>query len=135
MNSHTYQLLANCVLAAHLGLVVFIVGGVALILLGGRYNWPWVRNFWFRVGHLAAISYVVAESWVGIMCPLTTLEQWLRTRAGEAGYADDFIAHWLGSVLFYTAPPWVFTAAYSAFAVLIALSWIAVRPSRRPPKP
>ena len=131
MNSQLYRMLANCVLVAHLGLVLFIIAGLILILLGGRYRWQWVRNVWFRSLHLAAIGYVMAESWLGIACPLTTLEQWLRERAGQARYGDDFIAHWLARILFFQAPAWVFTAVYSAFALLVVVSWISVRPSRR----
>ena len=40
-----------------------------------------------RLAHLAAIAVVVAESWLGLTCPLTTLESWLRARAGVAPYA------------------------------------------------
>lgn len=124
-----YQTLANAVLIAHVGVVLFIVGGLALILLGGSHQWAWVKNFWFRLLHLGAIGYVVATSWLRIDCPLTTLEQSLRVRAGQAGHDDDFIAHWLGAILFYEAPPLVFTVVYSAFAMLVMLSWIRVRPN------
>jgi hypothetical protein len=130
MDSQFYRTFANCVLVTHLGLVLFIVAGLILVLLGGRYHWRWVRNIWFRVAHLAAIAYVMAESWLGIDCPLTTLEQWLRIRAGQARYDEDFIAHWVGKILFFQAPPWVFTSVYSAFALLVAISWISVRPGR-----
>jgi hypothetical protein len=129
MSNHSFQLLANAVLVAHAALVLFIVAGLVLILLGGRFGWPWVRNFRFRLLHLAAIGYVVAESWLGIACPLTTLEQWLRARAGQSGFEDDFIAHWVGQLLFYQAPPWAFAAAYSLFGLLVLASWLLVRPA------
>jgi hypothetical protein len=128
MSSEFYAILANGVLVAHFGLVLFIVFGLILVLLGGRYRWAWVRNFWFRISHLCAIGYVVAESWLGIVCPLTNLEQGLRERAGQVSYQDDFIAHWLGNVMFYQAPPWSFIAAYSLFALLVLVSWAIVRP-------
>jgi hypothetical protein len=131
MNSNFYQILANCVLVAHFGLVLFIIGGLILVLLGGRYRWPWVRNFWFRIAHLGAIAYVLAESWLGIVCPLTSLEQLLRARAGQLTYEGDFIAHWLGNLVFYQAPPWVFIATYSLFALLVIGSWVLVRPAPR----
>lgn len=130
MSNQTYLYLANAVLLAHVGVVLFIVAGLLLILAGGRYEWRWVRNFWFRVLHLCAIGYVVAESWLGIVCPLTHLEQWLRQRAGQPAHEGDFIAFWLGKLLFYQAEPWVFIAAYSAFALLVICSWITVRPIR-----
>ena len=71
-------LLANAVLILHAGVMLFIAGALMLILLGARRTWRWVRNGTFRVLHLAAIAYVVAQSWLGSVCPLTDLEQSLR---------------------------------------------------------
>ena len=116
-------LLANVVLVLHVGIAVFVVAGLLLIVVGNIGRWSWVNNFWFRVAHLAAIGVVVAESWLGFVCPLTTLEMWLRSRAGEASYGGGFIEHWLQQLLYYSAPPWVFIAAYTVFAVLVLASW------------
>ena len=33
-----------------------------------------VNALWFRLVHLLAIGYVVAQAWLGQVCPLTTLE-------------------------------------------------------------
>ena len=127
-SSGFYRLLADAVLVLHAGVVLFVVAGLCLVLLGGARRWQWVRNFWFRVLHLAAIAYVALQSWLDIVCPLTTLEMWLRGRAGQAAYEGDFIAHWLGKLLFYEAPPWIFIVVYSAFALLVLYSWVIVRP-------
>jgi hypothetical protein len=79
-------LLADAVLLAHLGIVLFNVGGLLLILAGNRLGWRWVNRWWFRAAHLAAIAVVVGQAWLGITCPLTTLESWLRALAGSAPY-------------------------------------------------
>ncbi len=123
-----YRALANAVLILHVGIVLFIVFGLVLTLVGGARRWAWVRNFWFRAPHLAGIGYIALEAWLGIVCPLTTLEQWLRERAGQAVYGGDFIAHWLRKVMFYEADPWVFIAAYSGFALLVLVSWLSWPP-------
>jgi hypothetical protein len=128
MNNPTYLFLANAVLVVHAGVVLSIVCGLILILLGGGCGWQWVRNRWFRLLHLAAIVYVMMESWLGIACPLTDLEQWLRQRAGTPAHEGDFIAFWFGKLLFYQAAPWVFIAAYSIFALAVLYSWVLVRP-------
>ena len=132
MNNVTfpYALLANAVLVLHVGVVLFIIGGLLLTLAGAARNWVWVRNVWFRGLHLAAIAYVALEAWLGIICPLTTLELWLRERAGQATYDGDFIAHWLRQLMFYEAPPWVFITAYSSFGLLVVLGWVLVPPAR-----
>ena len=130
IDSWGYRILADAVLILHLGVVLFIVGGLVLILAGGRLQWAWVSNLRFRVLHLAAIAYVVVTTWFGIDCGLTVLEQSLRGRAGQLTYDDDFIAHWVSRIMFYDAPPWVFVAAYTAFGLLVAWSWFAVPPVR-----
>jgi hypothetical protein len=123
-----YQFLANAVLLLHVGVVLFIVASLPLILLGGALRWRWVRNWWFRALHLLAIVVVVGQSWAGIMCPLTTLEQALRRQAGQVSYEGDFIAYWLSKLLFFQAPPWVFIVVYTIFGALVLLGMVFVRP-------
>jgi hypothetical protein len=129
-----WQVLADAVLMLHLAIVVFVVGGLAAILVGHARGWGWVRGIAFRVAHLAAIGIVVAESLFGITCPLTTLESWLRAQAGSAPYQRGFIEHWVQRVLFYDAPPWVFVLAYSLFGALVVAAWWYVPPRRREPR-
>lgn len=118
-----YGLLADAVLALHVGVVLFVVGGFVLILVGNLRGWRWVNALRFRVAHLAAIGIVVAEAWFGVVCPLTALEMWLRTQAHGATYAGGFIEHWLSRFLYHDAPSWVFTAVYSIFALAVAATW------------
>lgn len=118
-----YRLLADAVLTLHVAVVAFVVLGVVLVLLGNLRGWRWVNYLWFRLAHLAAIAVVVAESWVGVTCPLTTLEMWLRTQAGGRTYVGGFIEHWLQRVLYYDAPAWAFTLGYSLFGLLVAALW------------
>ena len=126
--SVTYRVLADLVLLLHASFVVFVIAGLALVVLGGVRGWRWVRNPWFRLAHLLAIGVVVAQAWLGVLCPLTTLEMSLRARAGEAVYPGSFIAHWLESLLYYRAPAWLFIVCYSVFGFLVVASWYAVRP-------
>ena len=116
-------LLANAVLVLHVGIAAFVVAGLVLVVVGNLARWGWVNNAWFRVAHIAAIGIVVAESWLGFACPLTTLEMWLRARAGEPSYGGGFIEHWLQQLLYYSAPPWVFVAVYTVFALLVLGTW------------
>jgi hypothetical protein len=123
-----YLLAADLVLLTHVLFVVFVVLGLLLVLAGKLLGWQWVCNPWFRLAHLLAIAVVVAQSWLGLVCPLTTLEMALRSRTGEVTYEGAFIAHWLQTVLYYQAPVWVFALAYTAFGGLVLVSWIWVRP-------
>ncbi|MDH3585650.1 MAG: DUF2784 domain-containing protein [Gammaproteobacteria bacterium] len=126
-----YLLAADAVLFLHVVFVVFVVVGLVLILLGRLLSWAWVRNWWFRVTHLGAIGIVVLQSWLGVICPLTKLEMLLRSKADDATYAGSFVSHWLEAILYYRAPAWVFAACYTAFAAIVVLSWVWVRPHRR----
>ena len=130
MTPFAWQLLADAVLALHVGIVLFVVGGLAVIVGGNLAGWRWVNRWWFRLAHLATIAFVAAEAWAGVVCPLTTLEMWLRVQARAATYAGSFIEHWLQAVLFWDAPAWVFTAAYTLFALAVGAAWWFFPPQR-----
>ena len=130
--SSIYSSLADTVLVLHLAVVLFVAGGLVLILAGNALPWAWVNRLPFRLAHLAAIAWVVAQQWLGADCPLTTFESWLRVKAGEDGYAAGFIEDWASWLLFYEAPGWVFTLAYTAFALAVLAAWIAFPPRRGP---
>jgi hypothetical protein len=126
-----HRLAADFILIVHVLFVAFVLLGLLLVLAGGLLRWRWVRNRWFRIAHLAGIGIVVLQSWLGVICPLTTWEMALRQRAGDATYSGSFIAHWMEQLLYFDAPPWVFVAAYTAFGTLVAFSWIWVPPHTR----
>lgn len=130
-----YQLLADAVLALHVAIVVFVAAGLVLVWWGNRTGWCWVNRPGFRVAHLAAIGIVVAESWLGLVCPLTTFEMWLRARAGAPAYGGSFVEHWLQRLLYYEAPPWVFILGYSVFGLLVVLAWWRYPPNWRSASP
>ena len=128
----TFQFLADSVVTLHFAIVLFVVGGLALIIVGNLCRWRWVNALWFRLLHLATIAIVVAEAWLGITCPLTTLEMWLRAQSGAgvaADYSESFIGHWLQRLLFYSAPPWVFVLAYTVFGTLVVAVWFRFPPT------
>jgi len=121
-------LLADIVLVTHFLFVAFVVGGLAVIWIGAALNWTWIRNFWFRAAHLGAISIVVAESLIGILCPLTVLEDALRqSDQPEAG----FIQRWVSRLLYYDLPERVFTITYVLFGLIVILTFLYIRPDRR----
>jgi hypothetical protein len=127
------SLIADVILVVHCAFIAFVVGGQACVLVGRFRDWGWVRNFTFRVCHLLAIGIVVAQAWANQICPLTVWENALREAAGERSYSETFIAHWVGKLVYYDAPPWVFTVAYSVFGALVLFSWVWVRPKRGVP--
>ncbi len=126
-----HLVLADLVLVVHAAFVAFVIAGLLLIWIGGWRRWTWVRRFWFRAAHLAAIGVVAAESLAGCVCPLTTWEDRLRLLAGgEQRYQGSFIQHWLHRVMFFELDENVFTIFYLAFFLAVALSLWLVPPRR-----
>lgn len=127
-----WSALADAVLVLHAAVVAFVVAGLPLAVLGNRLGWAWANRRGWRLAHLAAIGLVALQAWLGQHCVLTLLESALRRRAGAAPYEGSFIAHWLQRLLFFDAPMWAFTVAYTAFAAAVALAWWRYPPGSPP---
>jgi hypothetical protein len=85
-----YRFAADAVLAAHLAFVLFVVCGGLLVLRTPRLAWL----------HLPAVAWAAFVELSGSICPLTPLEVTLRRGAGEAGYAGDFVEHYLVALIY-----------------------------------
>lgn len=120
------------VVAFHFLYVLFTVLGEILILTGGINGWKWIRNFPFRVVHLAASLFVAFEALVGMICPLTELEWTLRQSAGQ--YTDteiSFVGRIIRKIIFYDFPPLFFTLLYVGFASVVIISFLIFPPVRK----
>jgi Protein of Unknown function (DUF2784) len=120
--------LADVVLILHALVVLFIVGGFVAIWTGAALGWQWVREPRLRLAHLCAIGIVALLAILDLPCPLTSLES--RLRYGAASH-QGFIEYWLGRLIYYDFPPWVFTLAYALFALLVLCTWRFVPPRKR----
>jgi hypothetical protein len=88
-----YRALADLVLVLHLAFIVFAVAGGLLAL-----RWRWAP-----LVHLPAALWGVLVQASGRLCPLTPLENALRSAAGDAGYAGGFIEHYLVPTIYPVA--------------------------------
>ena len=123
------SILADLVLLAHFACVAFVVLGLVAVWIGFFCHWRWVRNLWFRLAHLSTMAIVLLESIFGVACPLTTLENELRQRAGaEGGYSTSFLEHWIHKVLFLDLEERTFTVIYVVFFAAMVLSFVLVPP-------
>ncbi|HET8623913.1 MAG TPA: DUF2784 domain-containing protein [Gemmatimonadales bacterium] len=82
--------LADLLVVIHFAFVLFVAAGGLLVL-----RWP--RVAWL---HIPAAIWGVWIELSGGICPLTPLEKSLRGRAGETGYAGDFISHYILPILY-----------------------------------
>jgi hypothetical protein len=124
----TAATLATAILAVHLGIVVFNVGGLIAVPLGGWRGWPWVRIYWLRLLHLLSLAVVALQALFGRACILTIWQFALQPNAGEPA---PLIATWINRLLYWPLPHWVFVAGYVAVFVYTLLLWRWVPPQRR----
>jgi len=117
--------MADIVLIIHFLYVLFVVGSLPVIWVGAWFNLQFVRNRWFRFLHLAAILFVVVESLLGVVCPLTVWENQLR----QVETDSSFIQYWLHQVIFYNVPEGTLTVIYVLFAGLVAATFRWVPPN------
>jgi Protein of Unknown function (DUF2784) len=85
-----YRFLADVVVLAHAGFVVFVVLGGLLVL-------RWRRALWL---HLPAALWGMIIELTGWICPLTPLENKLRHIGGQAGYSGSFVDRYVVSILY-----------------------------------
>ena len=119
-------MLADALLVLHFLIAAFIVGGLAAVWIGHFLGWRWIRNRAFRYLHLAAIALVAFESVVGIACPLTVLEDFLRGGIRP----QSFVGRWAFRLLYYEGPEWVFALLHVAWAAATLLTLRLVPPQR-----
>jgi hypothetical protein len=85
-----YRITADGILLLHLAFTLFAVLGGLLVLR--RPSLLWI--------HLTAVLWGVVVEWANWICPLTPLENFLRKKGGEAGYAGGFIDHYVARFLY-----------------------------------
>ncbi len=85
-----YRIAADGLLVLHLVFVLFALLGGLLVLRTPRFAWL----------HLPAVAWAAFVEFTGRLCPLTPLEVALRQAAGDAGYAGDFLEHYLVAVIY-----------------------------------
>jgi hypothetical protein len=85
-----FRAAADAVVLVHLAFIAFVALGA---MLSARWRWvPWL--------HIPALLWGVLVETTGRFCPLTDLENALRTRAGQSGYPGGFIEHYLLAIIY-----------------------------------
>jgi len=84
------RLAADAILLLHTAFILFVLFGATLAV--------WWR--WIPAVHLPAAAWGVFVELTGRVCPLTPLENSLRLRAGQSGYSDSFIEHYILDLMY-----------------------------------
>jgi hypothetical protein len=103
-----HSLAADLLVVLHLGFVLFVAAGGLAVL-----RWP--RLAW---AHVPVAFWGAMIEFAGWVCPLTPLENWLRLRAGEAGYAGGFVEHYLVPLIY---PPGLTRGMQIALGIAVVL--------------
>jgi hypothetical protein len=114
-----YRALADATLLIHLAFVLFVALGAFLVV-----RWP--RLAWL---HVPAALWGVYIELTGRICPLTPLENSLRARGGQAGYAGGFIEHYVSAWIYPEGLTRNIQVALAVVLVVLnaALYWQAFR--------
>lgn len=85
-----YRIAADMVLMTHFAFILLVVAGALAVF---RYSWfVWI--------HVPAASWGAFVELTGRICPLTTLENFLRIHAGQEGYASSFVEQYILPVIY-----------------------------------
>jgi hypothetical protein len=125
------RIAADAIVALHFAFIAFVVAGGVLTLVDRRWS----------ILHLPAVAWSAWTEFTATVCPLTPWENAFRTAAGEAGYADSFVDHYIVPIIY---PPGLTADAQVALGigvvvlnvVVYAVAWrVRARvPSRPPPE-
>jgi len=122
-----HLLLAEFIVILHLLFIIFaLIGGLLVI------KWP--RLVWL---HIPVVVWGALTEFLGLICPLTPLEIWLRQQAGVDPYQGGFISHYLLPLVY---PPgltpgiqWLLGGSLVTFNILI-YAWLYTRNQKQTKK-
>lgn len=115
-----FRLAADGTLMLHLAFILFA-------LLGGALAERWR---WMPLVHLPAGAWAIFVELTGRICPLTYVENAFRIRAGQSGYSESFIEHYLLDLIYPTGLTREVQFVLAATVVVINIAiyvWIARR--------
>jgi hypothetical protein len=130
----TALVVADAILALHLGIVAFNVAMPPAILAGAWRRSRWVRHRGLRLLHLGGMAIVALQAVLGDLCFLTVWEAELRRAAGQYGSGGSVIETLLAEALYVDVPLGVLIPIYLGWAALSLALWWLVPPRRHGPR-
>ncbi|MCI0532402.1 MAG: DUF2784 domain-containing protein [candidate division Zixibacteria bacterium] len=123
--------LANLLAVTHFLWILFMLSGILVNLWGLLRNQKLLNWFWFRTLHMWGFLIVGAFSLLNILCPITTVENLLRSldSAGSAN-SGSFISHYVNRFIYPELSPVLIKAATLVLAGFTIFLYL-IRPPRR----
>ena len=115
-----FRLAADAVVVVHLLFIVFVLFGGLLVL-----RWRWLV-----ILHVPALVWGALVEFCHLYCPLTPLENALRSRAGTQGYDGGFIEHYLIPLIYpagLTSQLQLWLGGIVVLCNVLVYSWLASR--------
>ena len=119
--------IADLILILHFGIVLFITSLFFLIPVGYKFNWIFTKNIKVRVFHAGLMTFVTIETFLGMACPLTYLENYFLNENENENKL--FLSYWLNKIIYWDLPSYFFLIMY-----LICLVWTFIMWYIFPPK-
>ena len=120
-------MIADAFLLVHFCLAASITVGFFIIPIGYILHWNWVKSRNIRLLHLFLMGVITAETIVGLMCPLTILENMFR----NVDYTSSFISYWVAEILYWDLPREVFVLLYSLCFGWLLILWRVCSPNKK----
>ena len=118
------RLLADGVVVLHLFFILFVVLGGILTLVRPKVIWV----------HIPCVLWAIIIELTGIICPLTPLENELRSWAGQGMYSGDFVMHYIEPMIYLeglTRQFQIILGVMAALVNMIVYGWIYFRKKRK----
>jgi hypothetical protein len=117
-----YEIAAELVICFHLVWIGFLIFGAML-----AYKRPWLRAL-----HLAGLAFSITMQGCRWYCPLTYVEQWLRSHQHpDVAYTGSFIAHYAERLVYLRVSPSLILGLTLVICAGTAYIYIAWRPPAR----
>jgi len=126
-----YRIFSEAIIAIHFLFILFMLLGFLLTLCGIFFRQKFFDWWLFRSLHLLGIFYVASLSILGKYCPLTLLENQLRSRyEASSVYSGSFIVHYLEKLVYPNVNPLTIQIPTVFIAIFTIVAFIVKPPKK-----
>jgi len=126
-----YRIFSETIIAIHFLFILFMLLGFLLTLRGIFFRQKFFDWWLFRSLHLLGIFYVASLSILGKYCPLTLLENQLRSRYEVSSvYSGSFIVHYLEKLVYPDVNPLTIQIPTVFIAIFTIVAFVVKPPKK-----
>ena len=118
--------MADVVLISHFCVVFYVTFGLLILPIGYIFNWIWTRHRKMRLIHASFVGFITLEAVLGIACPLTQIEIYLR----NIDLSQSFVSYWITELIYWDLPKAFFIILYLSCSSWSLLFWVIHPPMK-----